>query len=142
MATREQFKMSLDERRSRRFSDSFKIQKVREVEMRKTKVSEICKQYEVRATNVYKWIDKFGTMKKNKHERLIVETASDTAQLLALKKQVAELERIVGQKQILIDFKDKMIEIAEEVYGVDIKKKFSSEPSSTTGNTENNNDLA
>ena len=142
MATREQFKMSLDERRSRRFSDSFKIQKVREVEMRKTKVSEICKQYEVRATNVYKWIDKFGTMKKNKQERLIVETASDTAQLLALKKQVAELERIVGQKQILIDFKDKMIEIAEEVYGVDIKKKFSSEPSSTTGNTENNNDLA
>ena len=142
MATRAQFKMTLNERRSRRFSDSFKIQKVREIEMRKTKVTEICKQYEVRATNVYKWIDKFGTMKKNKQERLIVETASDTVQLLALKKRVAELERIVGQKQILIDFKDKMIEIAEEVYGVDIKKKFSSEPSSTTGNTENNSNLA
>ena len=142
MATRAQFKMTLNERRSRRFSDSFKIQKVREIEMRKTKVTEICKQYEVRATNVYKWINKFGTMKKNKQERLIVETASDTVQLLALKKRVAELERIVGQKQILIDFKDKMIEIAEEVYGVDIKKKFSSEPSSTTGNTENNSNLA
>ena len=138
MATRAEFKMSLDERRSRRFSDSFKIQKVREIEMRKTKVSDICKQYEVRATNVYKWIDKFGTMKKNKQERLIVETASDTAQLLALKKQVAELERIIGQKQVLLDFKDKMIDLAEEVYGVDIKKKFSTKPSSTAGNTENN----
>jgi hypothetical protein len=73
-----------------------------------------------------------------KQERLIVETQSDTQELLALKKRVAELERIVGQKQILIDFKDKMIEIAEEQYGVDIKKKFSSIPSGTSGKTENN----
>jgi transposase len=73
-----------------------------------------------------------------KQERLIVETQSDTQELLALKKRVAELERIVGQKQILIDFKDKMIEIAEEQYGVDIKKKFSSTPSGISGTTENN----
>ncbi|MBK5261313.1 MAG: hypothetical protein JJE17_01920, partial [Peptostreptococcaceae bacterium] len=46
-------------------------------------------------------------------------TDSDTRQLLALKKKVAELEQIVGQKQILIDFKDKMIDLAEETYGVD-----------------------
>lgn len=123
MARREQFKMSISERRRRRFSDTFKIQKVREIETGKTKVSEICKQYEVTPANVYKWLDKFGS-KKDKKERLIVETDSDTKQLLALKKKVAELERIIGQKQILIDFKDKMIEIAEETYGVDIKKNI------------------
>jgi len=123
MARREQFKMSIAERRRRRFSDTFKIQKVREIETGKTKVSEICKQYEVTPANVYKWLDKFGS-KKDKKERLIVETDSDTKQLLALKKKVAELERIIGQKQILIDFKDKMIEIAEETYGVDIKKNI------------------
>ena len=75
---------------------------------------------------------------KNKKERLIVETESDTQQLLHLKKQVAELERIIGQKQVLLDFKDKMIELAEQTYGVDIKKKFSTTPSGTSGNTENN----
>ena len=31
-----------------------------------------------------------------------------------LKKKIAELERIIGQKQILIDFKDKIIELAEQ----------------------------
>jgi hypothetical protein len=62
---------------------------------------------------------------KDKKERLIIETDSDTRQLLELKKKIAELEQIVGQKQILIDFKDKMIDLAEETYGVDIKKKFS-----------------
>lgn len=49
---------------------------------------------------------------------------------------MAELERIIGQKQIEIDFKDKMIDIAEEMYGVDIKKKLCTQPSSTSETTE------
>ncbi len=137
MATRRQFKMTTSERRRRHFSDSFKIEKVRELETGQTKISELCKQYEVSYTTVYRWLNKFGTMKE-KNEKLIVETNSDTRQLLELKKKVAELERIIGQKQILIDFKDKMIDLAEETYGVDIKKKFSTQPSNTSGITENN----
>ncbi len=117
MARRTQFKMTTAERRRRHFSDSFKIQKVRELETGKTKVSELCKQFEVTATNVYRRLNKFGTM-KDKKERIIIETDSDTSQLLELKKKVAELERIIGQKQILIDFKDKMIDLAEETYCV------------------------
>jgi len=140
MARREQFKMSTTERHQRRFSDSFKIQKVRELETGKSKVSDICQQYEVSSTNVYRWLNKFGSM-KNKNERIVVETESDTQQLLALKRKVAELERIIGQKQVLIDFKDKMIEIAEETYGVDIKKKCSTQPSGTSGNEERGTDL-
>ena len=72
---------------------------------------------------------------KDKKERLIIETQSDTRELLALKKKVADLARIVGQKQILIDFKDKMIDIAEEMYGIDIKKKFSTRQSDTSSDT-------
>jgi len=137
MATRDQFKMTTDQRRRRHFSDSFKIQKVRELETGRTKVSELCKQYEVSGTNVYKWLNKFGSM-KNKKERLIIEADSDTKQLLELKKKVAELERIIGQKQVMLDFKDKMIELAEETYGVDIKKKFTTSPSNSSGSIESN----
>ena len=137
MATREQFKMTIDERRRRSFSTSFKIQKVREIERGKTRVTDICKQYEVSTTNVYRWIHKFGSM-KNKTERVIIETESDTKQLLALKQRVAELEKVIGQKQLLLDFKDKMIELAEETYGVDIKKKFSTQHSNISGSNEKN----
>lgn len=132
MARRGQFKMSISERKRRRFSDTFKIRKVREIETGRTKVTEICSQYEVSRANVYRWLDKFGRNKEHQ-ERLIVETDSDTRQLLALKKKVAELERVIGQKQILIDFKDKMIEIAEETYGIDIKKKYSTKQSLRSG---------
>ena len=141
MATRKQLKMSTSERMRRHFSDSFKIQKVRELETGKTKVSELCKEYEVSYTSVYRWLNKFGTMKEKK-ERLIIETDSDTRKLLKLKKKVAELERIIGQKQILIDFKDKMIELAEEAYGIEIKKKFSTQPSNISGTTESNTHTA
>lgn len=135
MARLDQLKMSTAERRRRKFSDNFKIQKVREIETGQTKVSEVCSQYQVAYKNVYLWIDKFGSMKKDKGERMIVETQSDTRQLIELKKRISELERIIGQKQILIDFQDKMIELAEQTYGVDIKKKFYSTPSSTSGQT-------
>lgn len=134
MANRSQFKMSIAQRRVRHFSDAVKIQKVREVESGQTKISEIVNEYEVAPTTVYKWMKKFGSMKK-KPERLIVESDSDTAKLLELKKKIAELERTIGQKQVLIDFKDKMIELAEEHYKIDIKKNFSTQQSSTTGKT-------
>jgi transposase len=70
--------------------------------------------------------------------RTIVESESDTRKLLEQKAKIAELERIIGQKQVQLDFKDKVIDMAEEMYGVDIKKKFGSKPLSGTGNTGNN----
>lgn len=133
MATREEFKLSVQEKRLRTFSESFKRAKVRELELGKTRIGELCKEYDVSNVSVYKWIAKFGTMKKGNQERIIVEAESDTRQLLELKKRIADLERMIGQKQILLDFKDKMIELAEEEYGVDIKKKFSTGSSSTSG---------
>ena len=135
MANRKNFKMTTHERLNRRFSDNFKLEKVREIERGVSRISDICKQYEVTSTNVHRWIHKFGSM-KNKSERIIVESQSDAKQLIELKKKIADLERIVGKKQILLDFKEKMIELAEETYKVDIKKKFSDKPSDTTGSTE------
>ncbi len=128
-------KLTNEERKRRRFSESFKRKKVQEIESGQVKISEICRVYQIRKQSVYKWLQKYGSMQQKK-ERLIVETESDTLKVIELQRRVAELERIIGQKQIEIDFKDKMIDLAEEVYHVDIKKKFCTRPSSgseTTG---------
>lgn len=135
MARRDQFTLSKSERLRRRFSENFKKEKVRELELGLVQVSDLCKEYEVSSMSVYRWLAKFGSMKEKK-ERLIVESQSDTIQLLELKKKIAELERIVGQKQLQIDFQQKMIELAEEQYGVDIKKKYSGGQWNTIGGTE------
>jgi hypothetical protein len=70
-----------------------------------------------------------------KQVKQVVEAKSDTQKIKALEERIKELERIVGQKQLLIEFKDKMIEIAEATYNVDIKKKVSSKLSSGTTST-------
>jgi transposase-like protein len=135
MARREQFTMNETDRRIRRFSENFRKEKVRELELGLVSIRDLRQQYQVSDMSVRRWIAKFSSMKEKK-ERLIVESQSDTVQLLELKKKVAELERVVGQKQLLIDFQQKMIELAEEEYRIDIKKKFSGGLSNTTGKAE------
>lgn len=135
MATRDQFKLSTSARRRRRFSEEFKQKKVREIEQKITTIAEVSRQYEVLSNNVGKWVIKYGT-NYMKGVRTIVESESDTRKILELKAKVAELERIIGQKQVQLDFKDKMIDLAEEAYNVDIKKKFETIPLSGIGSIE------
>jgi transposase-like protein len=128
MATRQLFKQSTEERRRRTFSEEFKQKKVREIEQKITTISEVSKAYEVRYHNVYKWVKKYGNPQREKGVKVIVECESDTRKNIELQAKVAELERIIGQKQVLLDFKDKMIDLAEETYQIDIKKKFGTKP--------------
>jgi transposase len=113
-------------RRTRTFSEEFKRKKVQEITSRLTRIGEVCKEYQVTAAAVYKWIYRYSSMKKK--ERLIVESESDTKKIEALRMKIADLERTLGQKQIQIEFLSKMIDIAEESYQVDIKKKFGGKP--------------
>lgn len=122
------------QRRFRFFSEDFKRKKVQEIEVGLSRVSEVCKQYQVSNTAVYKWLERYGVT--SRPERLIMEAKSDTQQILLLKKKIAELEKMIGQKQVQLEFKEKMIELAEQMYGVDIKKKFSTPPSSGSGKDE------
>jgi transposase-like protein len=116
------FKSNPRDRRYRRFSEAFKRKRVQEVEEGRATVGEISQAYEVSDTSVYKWLEKYT--RREKPERTIVESKSDTTKIIALEKRIAELERLVGQKQIEIEFKDKMIELAEKEYRIDIKKKL------------------
>jgi transposase len=135
MATRQSFQLSTSERRKRIFSEDFKRKKVREIELKITTISEVSRQYQIRYNNVSKWIKRYSSSYK-KGVRLIVEMESDTKKLIALQAKIAELERIIGQKQLVIDFQSKMMDLAEQEYGIDIKKKLENELSSTSGNTE------
>jgi len=132
MATRQKFKMSREQRQNRYFSESFRKQKVREIEQKTTTVSEVSKIYEVSRPAVYKWLHKYSIMKREK-VKMVIEPESDTRKILQLKERITELEQIIGQKQIMIDFQDKMIELAQEEYRIDIKKKLVQNPALVLG---------
>jgi transposase len=127
-------KLTVKERLNRYFSEDFKRKKVSEIERNLIGVSALCREYQVSTTAVYKWIYKYSAMRK-KNIRQVVEVKSDGKKMQELRDQIRELERIVGEKQIKLDFQEKMIELAEQEYKVDIKKKFSGKRSSGTGST-------
>lgn len=127
----------IEQRKVRYFSEEFKRKKVEEIERGISRISEISRTYQVSSVAVYKWIYKYSLMRK-KGIKMVVEERSDTAKIEALRKQVADLEQLLGQKQFQIEFMEKQFEIARSQYGVDLKKKASGRPSSGTGKTGNN----
>ena len=124
---------------NRYFSEDFKKKRVRELENNLISIIDICRTYHVSRTSVYRWIYKYSSMAK-REEKQVVESKSDTKKIQLLEERIKELERALGQKQMLIDVKDKMIEIAEETYDIDIKKKLASKASSGSGTTGTNTD--
>lgn len=122
------------ERTQRYFSEDFKKKKVREIEQNVATVVQVAREYRVSRAAVYNWVYKYSWMRK-KGLKQVVEATSDTVKITRLKEEIREMERLVGEKQIKIDFLEKMIELAEREYGIDIKKKRSSAPSSGSGQT-------
>jgi transposase len=122
---------------NRYFSTDFKKKRVQELENNLNTIADICKTYKVSRTSVYKWLYKYSNSAKMQVKQ-VVEAKSDTKKIQLLQAQIKELECIIGQKQILIDFQDKMIEIAESTYEVDIKKKLGSKLYAGIGTTEKN----
>src|SRR2546426_732540 len=99
MSTVEQLKVNKSiSRTSRYFSESFKRKKVEELDKRITRIAEICREYEVSYTSVYRWIYKYSIMRK-KSVKMVVEAESDTARIKALKDHITQLEQLLGQKQ-------------------------------------------
>jgi transposase len=128
-------KLTVKERQSRYFSEDFKRKKISELDRNLLTIADLCREHQVSKTAVYKWIYAYSTMRK-KGLRQVIETKSDSQKLLAMREQIKELERIIGEKQIKLDFQEKLITLAESEYKVDIKKKLSGKLSSGTGSTE------
>ncbi len=137
MATPEKLRQAKRDRYNRYFSVDFKKQKVRDLEKNLVSISELCEEYQLSRTSVYNCLYMYSKMIK-KGERQVVERKSDTRKMQELRERIKELERVVGQKQLQIEFQQKMIELAEETYAVDIKKKLSSKLYSGSGQTDQN----
>lgn len=110
-------------RQRRVFSIELKRKVVSDIEKNKVSVSNVCREYAVNARSVYKWLNKYSRHLQS-GKTLVVQMESEQYRSKELEKKVAELEAVVGRKQLEIDFLNKLIEIAGEELKIDLKKKF------------------
>ena len=107
--------------KQRRFSEEFKREIVKDFEKGKFTVKDLGKLYQVKDGVIYRWIYKYSNF-NHKSIQIVEMKESSTQKLKELEKKIKELERAVGQKQLRIDYLEKMIDIAKDELGVDIKK--------------------
>ena len=128
-------KIQIPSKYNRSFSESFKRQKVKELEEKRVTVQQLCDIYEVSRTSIYKWLYKYSPHRK-KGEKLVLQMDSETLKTKQLLNQVAELERIIGQKQLQIDLLEKTLSVASKEIGYDLKKKYEPKSLNTSGSIE------
>lgn len=107
--------------KQRCFSEEFKREIVNDFERGKFTVKELGKLYQLKGEVIYRWIYKYSNF-NHKSVQIVEMKESSTQKLKELEKKIKELERAVGQKQLHIDYLEKMIDIAKDELGVDIKK--------------------
>lgn len=123
MARPEDFpEMTREERQNRYFSEEIKRKLVDEIDKKLLTIAEVSRSYQVSRTSIQKWLYKYSKMRK-RGKKMIVESQSDTRKIELLKEKVKQLEQVLGQKQLKIDFLEKMIELTEEDLDIEIKKK-------------------
>jgi transposase-like protein len=105
----------------RRFSEAFKKEKVKEFERGQITVLELSRMYEVTTTAVYKWIRKYGKLKRD--ERVVIEKESEGTRYRKLLGQLQAREQEIGRQQMEIRYLREVVKNGSELLGEDLEKK-------------------
>ena len=120
------------DRKRRIFSDEFKKEKVMEIEAGTLTITELSRDYSVGRTAIYQWLYLYCVRstryrysnQRKKGVRMVVEKESEGFRTAELLRKVSELERLLGQKQVEVEFLNRVIAEGDNHYKCDLKKSF------------------
>ncbi len=105
------------------FDLDLKIKLVKQIEKGELRVMDVSRIYRVNRSAVYKWLKKYSELYGN-NSQVIVESKSLSKKNKEQLDRIIELERALGQKQMRIDYLEKLVETASDRIGEDIEKKI------------------
>lgn len=105
------------------FDLDLKIKLVKQIEKGELRVIDVSRIYRVNRSAVYKWLKKYSELYGNNNQ-VIVESKSLSKKNKEQLDRIIELERALGQKQMRIDYLEKLVETASDRIGEDIEKKI------------------
>ena len=99
------------------YSWGLKINIIEEIENGQVSINQAAKKYGVSRTAIQKWMKKYGNLDKK-----LREMGGRSP-----KQEIAELKKKLRQAELERDILETALEIIEDEYGVDVKKKFLSQ---------------
>jgi transposase len=119
-------------KKNRVYSEPFKRELVNLFESGKFSVPQLEQLYGVSNPTIYNWIYKYSTFNKRGY-RVMEKKDSSTTKLNELSKKVKSLEQAVGQKQMQIEYLEKLIDLAKDDLQIDLKKNYDTQHSNGLG---------
>ena len=93
----------LNIRQRRIFSEEFKREKVQELSSGLCSIKSFCNLWGVSSVTVYRWLYKYSPDHK-KGTTMVIQKESEAQKNADLLLRVANLERLLGQKQMQLDY--------------------------------------
>lgn len=124
-------------RRRRVFSEDFKLKIVKSYESGEYSVPELEKIYDINNVSIYKWIYQYSRYNE-KNIKVVEMKDSEFKKIKDLEERNKELERALGQKQMSLDYLEKLVELAKERYNIDFKKNSNTPQSGGSKTTKKN----
>jgi transposase-like protein len=119
----------MDKVRIKRYSEAFKISVVREYKTGET-IEGLRQRYGIGGTTtVQRWIKKYGVSGLH-HEVIMIQRADEQQREKQLESRIKELEAALAQLTLDKLMLETTLEVASELYGEDIKKKYAPKSSS------------
>jgi transposase len=109
-----------------RYSVAFKMRVVEEVENGLISANEARKLYGIAGkSTIGDWVERYG-MNKRLERTVYVMTHDEELELIRLRKENRRLQRALDDSQLKSIALESIIEVAEEKYHIDLKKKYGS----------------
>lgn len=112
----------MEKKTRQKYSESFKQEKVEQLESGEVRLIDLKKMYGVSYTALYKWKKKYGRMPAS--DCVVLEKESEYKKNQELRERLAKMERLLGKQQVEIDYYKELIIAANTALSMDIEKKF------------------
>ncbi len=119
--------MTKNQRAIKRYSNCFKLQVVEEIEKNGLGIEECRLKYGISGTNtIQTWLLKFG--KHHLLNKIIrVETREEIDEMKRLRAENKALKEAYAELSLHHKCSEKVIELADELFNMDLKKKYEQE---------------
>ncbi len=106
---KQQAQLEIKQRRS--FSEAFKREKVKDIVEKRISIRQLSSLYEVSRTAVYNWLYAYSPHHEQKTNLVVQMESEASINHKCCNSGYAELERVIGQKQLEPVFLNKLFEI-------------------------------
>ena len=119
--------MTIKGRKIIRYSDCFKLQVVEDIEKNGMGLNECRLKYGISGMDtIQKWLKKYG--KSHLLNKVLrVETKEEKDELKRLKEELKALKQAYAELSLSHKCSETVIEVADEMFGTDLKKKYEQE---------------